>query len=163
VRHLPHQLVEAFRSTLEEVGDADLILHVVDGSDEAPEEQIAAVREVLQEIDATGIPELIVINKADAASPEALARLVRREPHSIVVSARTGLGLEELLAAIETDLPTGLVDVDVLVPYARGDLLSRAHRTGEVLAEEHGQTGTRLRARVPEALAGELASAVEDA
>ena len=162
VRHLPHQLVEAFRSTLEEVADADLILHVVDGSDEAPEEQIAAVREVLAEIDASGVPELIVINKADAADPDALARLQRREPHSIVMSARTGAGLDDLLAAVESDLPTGLVDVDLTVPYARGDLISRAHRTGEVLAEEHGQTGTRLRARVPESLAGELVGAAED-
>lgn len=156
VRHLPHQLVEAFRSTLEEVAEADLILHVVDGSDEAPEDQIAAVREVLAEIDASGVPELIVINKADAADPEVIARLMRREPHSVVVSARTGVGMEDLLAAIERDLPTGLVDVDIEVPYARGDLISRAHRTGEVLSEEHGDAGTRLRARVPQSLAGEL-------
>ena len=158
VRHLPHQLVEAFRSTLEEVADADLILHVVDGSDEAPEEQIAAVRTVLNDIEASGIPELIVINKADAADPEAVARLLRREPHAVVVSARTGQGIDELLQAIEQDLPTGLTDVDVLVPYSRGDLISRAHRTGEVLQEEHGATGTRLRARVPASLAGELVS-----
>jgi len=156
VRHLPHQLVEAFRSTLEEVSDADLILHVVDGSDEAPEEQIAAVREVLAEVGATGIPELIVINKADIADPDALASLARREPHSLVVSARTGAGFEELLSAIELDLPTGLVDVEVLVPYSRGDLMSRAHRTGEVLSETHDEQGTWLKARVPESLAAEL-------
>ena len=93
VRHLPHQLVEAFRSTLEEVRDADLILHVVDGSDDAPEEQINAVREVLNEIDAGQVPELIVINKADLADPETIAALLRREPHAVVVSARTGPGL----------------------------------------------------------------------
>ena len=156
VRHLPHQLVEAFRSTLEEVSDADLILHVVDGSDEAPEEQIAAVREVLAEVGATGIPELIVINKADIADPDALASLARREPHSLVVSARTGAGFEELLSAIELDLPTGLVEVEVLVPYSRGDLMSRAHRTGEVLSETHDEQGTWLKARVPESLAAEL-------
>lgn len=156
VRHLPHQLVEAFRSTLEEVRDADLVLHVVDGSDEAPEDQISAVREVLAEIDASDVPELIVINKSDLADPEVLARLLRREPHAVVVSARTGHGIDELLEAIERDMPTGLVDVDVQVPYARGDLMSRAHRTGEVLEEEHGDTGTRLRARVPESLAAEL-------
>ncbi len=157
VRHLPHQLVEAFRSTLEEVRDADLIVHVVDGSDEAPEEQIAAVREVLNEIDAGQVPELIVINKADLADPQTIAALLRREPHSVVVSAKTGFGMDELLEAIERDLPTGLVDVDVLVPYTRGDLLSRAHRQGEVLSEEHGEVGTQLRARVPESLANELA------
>ena len=161
VRHLPHQLVEAFRSTLEEVRDADLILHVVDGSDDAPEEQIAAVREVLNEIDAGQVPELIVINKSDIADPETIAMLLRREPHAVVVSARTGHGIEALLEAIEADLPTGLVDVDVLVPYSRGDLVSRAHRQGEVLSETHGEQGTQLRARVPEALANELAATVD--
>ncbi len=160
VRHLPHQLVEAFRSTLEEVRDADLVLHVVDGSDEAPEDQIAAVREVLAEIDAAGIPELIVVNKSDLADPEVLARLLRREPHSVVVSARTGHGIDELLAEIERDLPTGLVEVIAHVPYSRGDLISRAHRTGEVVSEEHDDTGTLLRARVPEALAAEMAELV---
>lgn len=159
VRHLPHQLVEAFRSTLEEVRDADLILHVVDGSDEAPEEQIAAVREVLAEIDAVGVPELIVINKADAADPDTIAALLRREPHAVVVSARTGQGFDDLLAAIDTDLPDHLVDVTVLVPYARGDLVSRAHRQGEVRSSDHEADGTRLHARVPEALAGELIAA----
>ena len=158
VRHLPHQLVEAFRSTLEEVRDADLILHVVDGSDDAPEEQIAAVREVLNEIDAGQVPELIVINKSDVADPETVAMLLRREPHAVVVSARTGHGIEALLEAIEADLPSRLVEVDILVPYSRGDLISRAHRQGEVVAEEHGEEGTRLRARVPKALANELAA-----
>ncbi len=161
VRHLPHQLVEAFRSTLEEVRDADLVLHVVDGSDEAPEDQIAAVREVLAEIEAADIPELIVVNKSDLADPEVLARLLRREPHSIVVSARTGHGIDELLEAIERDLPTGLVEVIVHVPYSRGDLISRAHRTGEVVSEEHDESGTLLRAKVPGALAAEMAELVD--
>jgi GTP-binding protein HflX len=156
VRHLPHQLVEAFRSTLEEVRDADLILHVVDGSDDAPEDQIRAVREVLAEIDAAGVPELIVINKADIADPDVVARLRRREPGAVVVSARTGEGIEGLYAAIEADLPHLWQDVDVLVPYTRGDLLSRAHRQGEVLQADHDADGTRLRARVPEPLANEL-------
>jgi GTP-binding protein HflX len=161
VRHLPHQLVEAFRSTLEEVRDADLILHVVDGSDDAPEEQINAVREVLNEIDAGQVRELIVINKADLADPETIAALLRREPHAVVVSARTGQGFDELLEAIEKDLPSRLVDVTIVVPYSRGDLLSRAHRQGEVLSVDHEETGTRLHARVPEALANELAAAVD--
>ena len=156
VRHLPHQLVEAFRSTLEEVKDADLILHVVDGSDESPEGQIAAVREVLAEIGATGIPELIVINKADIADPDQVAALLRREPHSVVVSARTEAGIDELLSAIERDLPATLVAVDVCVPYDRGDLVAAAHREGEVDAVEHGADGTRLQARVPARLADEL-------
>jgi len=159
VRHLPHQLVEAFRSTLEEVADADLIVHVVDGSDDAPEEQISAVREVLNEIDAGNVRELIVINKADIAEPDTIAALLRREPGAIVVSARTGLGIAELEEAIEQALPTTLIDVDVVVPYSRGDLVSRAHRQGEIIAVEHGDDGTRVRARVPQSLANELAAA----
>jgi GTPase len=161
VRHLPHQLVEAFRSTLEEVRDADLILHVVDGSDDAPEEQINAVREVLNEIDAGQVPELIVINKADLADPETISALLRREPHAVVVSARTGQGFDQLLEAIEKDLPSRLVDLTIMVPYSRGDLLSRAHRQGEVLSVDHEEGGTLLHARVPEALANELAAAVD--
>lgn len=159
VRHLPHQLIEAFRSTLEEVKDADLILHIVDGSDEAPLEQISAVREVLKEIDAGNVRELIVINKADIADPEQVAQLLRAEPHAFVVSAMTGEGLEALLLAIEGDLPSLLRDVDVVVPYQRGDLISRAHSQGEVLAVEHTAAGTHLTARVPERLAAEMVQA----
>ena len=105
VRHLPHQLVEAFRSTLEEVADSDLILHVVDGSHPDPEGQIAAVREVFAEIGADKVPEMIVINKADAADPMVIARLRQREPHSVVVSAKTGEGIAEALRAVESELP----------------------------------------------------------
>ncbi len=105
VRHLPHQLVEAFRSTLEEVADSDLVLHVVDGSHADPEGQLAAVREVFAEIGADKVPELVVINKADAADPMVLARLRQREPHSVVVSAKTGEGIADALAAVEDDLP----------------------------------------------------------
>ena len=105
VRHLPHQIVEAFRSTLEEVADADLILHVVDGSHPDPEGQISAVREVFAEVGASDVPEIIVINKADAADPLVLARLQRAEPHSIVVSARTGQGIDALRELVEGELP----------------------------------------------------------
>ncbi len=156
VRHLPHQLVEAFRSTLEEVTDSDLVLHVVDGAHEDPEGQIAAVREVLREIDAGGIPEIVVVNKADAADPLVLARLLRAEPHSVVVSARTGQGLHELRAAIERDLPRPHVEVHVLVPYDRGGLVARAHTEGVVVSAEHTGDGTLLHARVGAALAAEL-------
>jgi GTP-binding protein HflX len=162
VRHLPHQLIEAFRSTLEEVKDADLILHIVDGSDDAPEEQMAAVREVLNEIDAGGVPELVVINKCDIADPDRIATLLRREPHAVVVSATTGEGIEELLLAIEADLPHLMEEIDVLLPYSRGDLLSRVHSQGDVISIEHEAGGTRLRARVPKSLAGELAQALGD-
>jgi GTPase len=156
VRYLPHQLVEAFRSTLEEVADADLVLHVVDGSDGDPEAQLDAVRVVLREIGADGLPELVVINKADAADPLALARLRRREPNSVVVSARTGEGLAELLAVIERDLPRLDREVRLLLPYDRGDLVARVHDQGEVLKLEHTGEGTELHARVPESLTGEI-------
>ena len=159
VRHLPHQLVEAFRSTLDEVKDADLILHVVDGSDEAPFEQIAAVREVLNDIDAGGVPELIVINKADIADQEMINQILRREPGAVVVSAATGAGIEELLLAIEADLPQFLEEVEVVVPYSRGDLISRAHELGDVLELEHLEGGTKIHARVPKNLAFELQQA----
>ena len=141
VRALPHQLVEAFRSTLEEVAEADLLLHVVDGSHPDPEGQISAVRTVLADVDATDVREVIVINKADLADPEVIDRLRRHEKHSIVVSARTGAGLDELRALIADELPQPDVDVDVLVPYDRGDLVSRIHETGEVLASEHVADG----------------------
>ncbi len=157
VRHLPHQLVEAFRSTLEEVKEADLVLHVVDGSHPEPESQLAAVREVFAEIGAGDLPELVVINKADLADPLVVERVQRRERRSLVVSARTGLGIEQLRAAIEEALPRPDVRVDVLLPYDRGDLVSRIHSLGEVLEEEHTAEGTRLVALVKDALAGELA------
>lgn len=159
VRHLPHQLVEAFRSTLEEVGDADVIVHVVDGSDEAPREQIAAVREVLAEIGAREVPEIIAVNKADIADAEKLAEVLRAEPHAVVVSAHSGAGVDELLAHIEADLPHGLTDIDVVVPYDRGDLLSRAYREGEVVSVDHSDEGSLLKARVPAVLADELRAA----
>jgi GTPase len=156
VRHLPHQLVEAFRSTLEEVADSDLILHVVDGSHLDPEGQLAAVREVFAEIGADKVPELVVINKADAADPMVLARLRQREPHSVVVSAKTGEGIAEALVAIEADLPRPGVSFEALLPYERGDLLNRIHTSGEVDFIEHTGDGTLVRGRAHEDLAGEL-------
>ncbi len=157
VRHLPHQLVEAFRSTLEEVGDADLILHVVDGSHPDPESQLAAVREVIGDIEgARDIPEIVVINKADAADPVVLAQLTAKESHTVVVSARTGAGLDELRAVIERELPRFDQEVRLLVPYERGDLISRAHKEGEVLGVEHTGDGTVLHARVLPGLLAEL-------
>ncbi|GIH92103.1 GTPase HflX [Planobispora siamensis] len=157
VRHLPHQLVEAFRSTLEEVGDADLILHVVDGSHPDPESQLAAVREVFADIEgAHDIPEIVVVNKADAADPVVLAQLTARERNTVVVSARTGAGIDELRAAIERELPRFDREIRMLVPYDRGDLISRAHREGEVLGVEHTGDGTILHARVLPGLYAEL-------
>jgi GTP-binding protein HflX len=157
VRQLPHQLVEAFRSTLEEVADADLVLHVVDGSHPDPEGQLAAVREVLAEVGADRVPELVVVNKCDAADPEVVDRLLRRSGHAVAVSARSGAGIGELVDVVATMLPRPEVEVEVLLPYRRGDLVHRVHTDGEVLAEEHTAEGTRLRARVHVPLAGELA------
>ncbi len=157
VRHLPHQLVDAFRSTLEEVADADLILHVVDGSDADPRSQLAAVREVLAEVGAAGVPELVVINKADSADRIELEGLQLAERQSVVVSASTGEGIDQLLADIERLLPRQFREVSVMIPYGRGDLLSRVHDEGEVLSVDHGSDGTELSARVPLGLAAELA------
>jgi GTP-binding protein HflX len=160
VRQLPHQLVEAFRSTLEEVGDADLLLHVVDGSHPDPEGQIAAVREVLADVQAQHLPEVVVVNKADAADPEVLERLRRRERSAVVVSARTGQGLDELRDRIAELLPRPDVEVEVLLPYDRGDLVNKIHSAGEVLAERHTETGTWLHAKVGSSLASELTAFV---
>jgi GTP-binding protein HflX len=157
VRHLPHQLVASFRSTLEESAEADLILHVVDGSDADPKAQITAVREVLNDIGASDVPELIVINKTDAADPLELEALRLRERGAVLVSARTGDGVDKLLAAIEDALPDPAEKIDAVVPYARGDLVARAHAEGEVLRAEHLPEGTLLQARVPPGLAAELA------
>jgi GTP-binding protein HflX len=156
VRHLPHQLVDSFRSTLEEAKDADLILHVVDGSDADPLAQLSAVREVLTEIGAQDVPELVVINKTDQADPVTVKALLLRERDAVLVSARTREGIEELRAAIETGLPERDRLVRVSVPYSRGDLVARAHSAGEVTRTEHGPDGTFLEARVPPDLAAEL-------
>ncbi|WP_230973386.1 GTPase HflX [Aeromicrobium terrae] len=158
VRHLPHQLVEAFRSTLEEVAESDLVLHVVDGSHPDPEGQIAAVREVFAEIGAQKVPEIVVINKADTADPLVVKQVLAREPHAVVVSAHTGEGIDELLSAVEADLPRPATVVDVVVPYARGDLLSQVHESGEIESLDHAADGTHIVARVPEDLAHQLQS-----
>ncbi|HQY33480.1 MAG TPA: GTPase HflX [Actinotalea sp.] len=156
VRSLPTQLVEAFRSTLEEVGDADLLLHVVDVSHPDPEGQVAAVRAVLAEIEgADAIHEIVVLNKADVADPEVVARMRRREPVSILVSAHTGEGLGALRELIAAELPRPREEIDVVVPYRRGDLVNRAHTQGEV-TEEHTEHGTVLRGLVDADLAAEL-------
>lgn len=159
VRHLPHQLVEAFRSTLEEVADADLIVHVVDGSDDEPEAQLTAVRAVLADIGAQDVPELVVVNKSDAAESDVLSRLLRREPHSIAVSARSGDGIDKLLSLIEDELPHAPMQVDLIVPYDRGDLVARAYREGELDVVEHIEAGTRIIGRVGEGLARDLTKA----
>jgi GTPase len=157
VRNLPHQLVEAFRSTLEEVADSDLIVHVVDAAHPDPAGQIATVRDVIGEVGARDIPELVVFNKADLVSPE--ERLVLRglEPEAIFASARTGEGVPELLEAIARTLPDPAVEVDLLVPYDRGDIVSTLHETGRVLSVDYVEDGTRIRALASPEQAGQLA------
>ncbi|MDO5712186.1 MAG: GTPase HflX [Micrococcales bacterium] len=157
VRSLPHQLIEAFRSTLEEVADADLLLHVVDGSHPDPEGQISAVRAVLADVEATDVPEVIVINKADAADPEVIHRLCRHEKHAVVVSARTGAGLQELRDVIDAALPRPLIPMTLLVPYQRGDIINRLHTEADVISEEHSGDGTRLEVKVSADLVEPLA------
>ncbi|MFF0003650.1 GTPase HflX [Streptomyces tibetensis] len=156
VRHLPHHLVEAFRSTIDEVADAHLVLHVVDGSHPEPQAQLASVREVLAEVGAGGIREVVVVNKAEVADPEVLSRLLAAEQDSIAVSARTGEGIEALRDFIDVLLPRPEVEVEAMVPYSQGGLVSRAHSEGEVLSAEHTEQGTLLKARVGPELAAAL-------
>lgn len=160
VRYLPTQLVEAFRSTLEEVVDADLLVHVVDGSDAHPLAQISAVRQVISDVvadhGAEAPPELVVVNKIDAAGDLMLAKLRHELPGAVFVSARTGEGIEALRRRMaELAVPTDTA-VDVVIPYDRGDLVARVHSDGRVQQAEHQADGTRIRARVPVALAAAL-------
>ena len=162
VRNLPHELIEAFRSTLEEVAGADLVLHVVDAAHPDPLGQVAAVRAVLADIPgALEVPELIVLNKVDLVDAVALAALRTRLPGAIEVSARSGEGIEEMRSRIEAMLPRPDRPVDVVVPYSRGDLVSRVHADGEIDAVEYVEAGTRVVARVDPALAAELEAASE--
>jgi GTP-binding protein HflX len=158
VRHLPHQLVEAFRSTLEEVAEADLIVHVVDGSDIAPLSQLRAVHEVFADIGALDVPELVVINKADAAEPDALLHLLRSQPSAVVVSARTGQGIAELRERISGLVPRPDIPVTLLVPYDHGEVVAKVHQHGDVKTVSHSVDGTRMEARLPAWLAGEVSS-----
>jgi GTP-binding protein HflX len=157
VRHLPHQIVEAFRSTLEEVAFADLVVHVVDGAHPDPEGQVSAVREVLGEVGADRIPELLVVNKIDSADEETLLRLKRAWPHAVFVSAHSGAGIEELKVEIAERLPRPAAELWVLMPYDRGDLVARIHRRGQVLQTRHTEDGTELHVRVDQQIAAELA------
>ncbi|HET6301511.1 GTPase, partial [Microbacterium sp.] len=157
VRNLPHQLVEAFRSTLEEVGEADVILHVVDGSHPDPAAQLATVRDVIGDVGARDLPELVVFNKADLVDDDTRMLLRGLEPKALFVSSRTGEGIAELRAAIEDALPLPEVEVHALVPYDRGDLVSAVHEQGIILAQDHEEEGTLLHARVGQHLASRLA------
>ena len=148
VRKLPHDLVEAFRSTLEEVARASLVLHVADASAPDVEEQVAAVREVLGQIGAGGVPEVLALNKVDLLSEVARARVQRRFPEGIEVSALEGDGIEELLQAVDAALPTQPIEVELLIPYDRQEVVARLYREAEVVKELSGAEGTTVHARV---------------
>ena len=161
VRHLPHQLIDAFKSTLEEVSEADLIVHVVDGSHSDPFEQIRAVREVIKEIGGGDIPEIIAVNKVDVASPDVVMEILRKEPNSYAFSVRSGFGIDGLIHAIEKSLPHPSVEITAVIPYSRGDLVSAIHEHGEILSEEHLAEGTAIHAFVDGGLATAIGKAVE--
>ena len=156
VRNLPHQLVEAFRSTFEEISAADLIVHVVDASHPDPASQIATVREVTSEVDAAKIDELVVFNKVDLVDEATRFELLDLEPNSLFVSARTGEGIEELLAEIAKRIPSPDVRVKALVPYDKGALISKVHLHGRVISSEHVEAGTIIEALVKPDLAAEF-------
>ena len=156
VRHLPHQLVEAFKSTLEEVSESDLIVHVVDGSHPDPREQLRAVRQVINEIGGGEIMEIIAINKADVSAPEVLMNLLRNESNAYAISARTGYGVDTLVKAIEAALPKPKVEINAVIPFSRGDLVSAVHEQGEIISEEYLPEGTKIHAMVGGALAQKI-------
>lgn len=148
VRNLPHQLVEAFRSTFEEVADANVILHVVDGSHPDPEAQLKTVRDVIAEVDAKAIPEIVVVNKADLLDDDQRLLLHGLAPDAVFVSARTGAGLDELKARVEATLPMPDIEVTVVVPYDKGGLVAEMHERNRVIDTEYVAEGTRVHAYV---------------
>jgi len=162
VRRLPHELVEAFRSTLDEAADADLLVHVVDASDPDPDGQISAVREVLTEIDAADIPEILVFNKIDVAESAVVRRLLTVYDGSVAASALTGENIEAVTAAIIDELDAVTVTADLLIPYDRGDLVASLHETGEVLEEHHAEDGTEIKVRLPAAAAERVSPYLRD-
>jgi len=149
VRRLPHNLVEAFRSTLEEVTQSDLMLHIVDAGEPSLEGQIGAVRLVLEEIGAAHLPELLILNKIDTIDELARTRLTRLYPQAIPLSALNGEGTDDLIGAVDEVLRTRLTEVELTIPYDRGDVVAAVHREGEVIKEEHLDEGTRIHARLP--------------
>lgn len=159
VRHLPHQLVEAFRSTLEEITDADLVLHLVDASDESPISQLNAVREVLAELGLAEVKELVVVNKVDIADAQTINEMKRLAPTAVFISAKTGTGVAQLLELIDQKLAAADLVVDLVLPFSAQQLVSRVHKVGKVQKIEHLESGTRIVAAVPAALAEELKAA----
>jgi GTP-binding protein HflX len=159
ITKLPHGLVEAFRSTLDVVCDADLLVHVVDGAGPDPDGHIAAVRSVLAEIGASEIPEMLVFNKADL-DPTAVGRAALVHPGAVAVSAVTGLGVAAMLAELAARLRAASEEVELVVPWDRGEVLAALHRHGEVLDESPGEAGMRVVVRLESAEAGRFAEFV---
>ncbi len=155
IKRLPHGLVESFKGTLEVAAMADYLVHVVDASVADPESQIDAVREVLAEIDAAAVPELLVFNKADA-EPGVAKELVERHPGSIAISAATGEGIDDFLRTLGDRLRTLSVVYELVVPYDRGDVMASVHREGEIVSIADGDTSWTIRARLSDASAGRL-------
>jgi GTP-binding protein HflX len=149
VRDLPHELVEAFRSTLEEVADADLLVHLVDASDSDPDLQLASVRKVLNEIGAEDVEEYIVFNKIDKAGETATTRLQALHPEAGFISAMTGDGVDGLLDDIVAELHAQTIELSLLIPYARGDVVAEVHDAGDVLKVDHTDAGTEVTVRIP--------------
>lgn len=157
VKHLPHDLIDAFKSTLEEVSGADVIVHVVDGSHADPLGQIKAVRGVIADVGGAKIPEIIALNKADIADPQVIAQVLIQEPDAYLISVHSGVGIEKLIRAIESSLPRPRIEIRTVLPYDRGDLVSQIHEHGEILSQEYLPEGTSLHALVD----GSLAHALE--
>jgi len=156
VRKLPHQLVQAFKSTLDVVVDAELLLHVVDASSGTVYEEIDAVQSVLREIGAGDIPQLMVFNKTDLADPVVVDRLIEDHPGSVATSAHSGEGVESLLLTIGDRLRATMSVLDLLIPFDRGDIMAAVHRSGQVLREQAVADGMRFRVRVDPRSAGRL-------
>ena len=161
VRQLPHQLVEAFRSTFEEVTMSDVIVHVVDAAHEDPAQQIKTVREVVEEVDARGIPEIVVFNKADLIDKDRRMVLRIMEPDGVFVSAKTGEGIDELQQLIADTIPEPDVEVTAVIPYEHGELVSMIHKSGHVLDTDYVESGTRIHARVSVEMAARIGQFIE--
>ncbi len=159
VRRLPHGLIEAFKSTLEVASASDLLVHVVDASAVDPNGQIIAVREVLAEIGADKVPELLVINKSDL-DPDSAKRLVHEHRGAVAFSAVTGDGLNDLLLAIGDRMRALTTVIELLIPYDRGDIVATVHREGEVVSTSNEETAMRIRARLADASVGRLSEFV---
>lgn len=149
VRRLPTELVEAFRSTLEEVNEADLIIHLVDGADQDTDRQIATVRQIMADVGAAELPELLVVNKIDVAEPAAVDRLLALHPGSVAISAHTGDGIPAMLDRVQEILARGTRTMRLVIPYARGDMLAELHRVAEIVSQDHADAGTAAVARIP--------------